>query len=106
MSGRTIVILARCASLFRTGGPPRGAGTDARILALVGPWRLRRPAAIPARAGAGHGGDARLVRSPRFRRGGNRDPAGFARQRGASACLRDRTGRGWRTRAALSAHLA
>ena len=43
-----------------------------------------------------HGGARGLVRGPRFRRGRDRDPAGLARQRGASACLRDRADRAGR----------
>ena len=56
----------------------------------LGPRRPCRPAAVPAGAGAHRRGVAGLLRRARLRRGRDRGPAGLARQRDPSACLRDR----------------
>src|ERR1044072_7613337 len=106
MSGRNILIWATRASVLMA---PDWQGRT-RVydrFAMVGAASLRRPAAVFARPRAGDRSAGGSVRGPGFRRGRDRDPAGLARQRAASACLCDRADRGGRAAVvALPAHVA
>src|SRR5262249_51709412 len=93
----------RCITNFGNGALARARPE----LALVGSPCLRGSPAVPAGARPHTRCDPSMVPPPRLHRGGDRNSPEIARQRDASACLRDAAhGPGWRPFPGLPAYLA